>query len=513
MNNRRFYFSLLVASILGGAVALGGYSFLIEEPRPKEMGIDAQQQYMQFSRYKGNSGNAARRSDNLSTGINFTDGAAKATPAVVHIKTYYDGYAKEHGRYSMEELLEDFFGGEAAPEGFQDDMGRIATGSGVIISPDGYIATNSHVVEGATRIQVELNDKRSFEAVVMGNDPSTDLALLKVEGEDQLPFIPYGNSDEVKVGQWVMAVGNPFDLTSTVTAGIVSAKGRNINILRSKSRLSIEAFIQTDAAVNPGNSGGALIDLKGNLVGINTAIATNTGSYAGYSFAVPVSLVRKVMADLQEYGEVRRALMGVSIQDLDAELASKIGAEEIRGVYISGIASSGGAAEAGIVPGDIVVEIDGRDVNSVSNLQELVARHRPGEQIKVSYKRKGQAYTTVVTLQGQSAEPIAMQPPDEDGPRPEDARLSIPEFGGVLSPISDADRSRLQIEGGARVVEITDSRLSSAGMKEGFIITKIDRQPINTPQDVRDAVIGVSGGLLVEGYNANGEREFIGVGF
>lgn len=509
MNSGRFYISLLTASIMGGIVALGGYSLLEDDSQPQNMSIE-QQQYMQLSRYRKSPDNAVSRAV-VSSGVNFTVGAAKATPAVVHIKTYYDGYAKEYGRYSMEELLKDFFGDQPAPEDFGDDMDRIATGSGVLISSNGYIATNSHVVEGASRIEVELNDKRTFDAVIMGNDPSTDLALLKVEGEG-FAFLPYGNSDQVKVGQWVMAVGNPFDLTSTVTAGIVSAKGRNINILRAKSRLSIESFIQTDAAVNPGNSGGALIDLEGNLIGINTAIATNTGSYAGYSFAVPVSLVRKVMADLQEFGEVRRALMGVSIQDIDSELAEKIDVEKIEGVYISGISTTGGAADAGIEPGDIVTKIDGKAVNSVSSLQELVARRRPGEKIDVSYKRNGKEYSTVITLQGSTSDPMAMRRSD-DKTNPSDAKLAIPEFGGVLSPVSDADRVRLNIEGGAKLVEITDGKLSSAGIAEGFIITKIDKQPINTPIDVRKAIEGVSGGVLIEGYNAKGEREFVGVGF
>ncbi len=507
MNSGRSYLSLLSASILGGIVALGGYSLIQDEDKAQQQSIEAQQ-FVQLSKFRKEPQAVYRGS--VPEGANFVKGAAKATPAVVHIKTYYDGYANEYGRYSMEELLKDFFGGET-PEDYSDDMDRIATGSGVLITPDGYIATNSHVVEGASRIEVVLNDKRRYEALVMGNDPSTDLALLKIE-ETELNFLSYGNSDQVQVGQWVLAVGNPFDLTSTVTAGIVSAKGRNINILRAKSRLSIESFIQTDAAVNPGNSGGALIDLEGNLIGINTAIATNTGSYAGYSFAVPVTLVRKVMADLQEFGEVRRALMGVSIQDLDAELANKMSIEKIEGVYISGIASSGGAAEAGIEPGDIVTKIDGRKVNSVSTLQELVARHRPGDKIEVEYKREGQVKQATITLQGQQEDMVAMQRAEEKEVDA-DEKLAIPEFGGIFSGISESDRNRLDIEGGAKVVELTDGKLRSAGIEEGFIITKVDKQPIGSPEDLRMAISGVTGGLLIEGYNPNGEREFVGVGF
>lgn len=510
MNSGKFYISIVLSSVIGGLMALGGYMLVNGEGSGTPKSIE-EQQNIYLSHY-----DPQKRKVVVPNGLDFTAGATKSTPAVVHIKSYYDGYAKEYGRYSMEELLRDFFGGEA-PDDYADDMERMATGSGVLITANGYIATNNHVVEGASSIEVVLNDKRSYEGEVIGTDPSTDLALIKIKDEG-LPFLVYGNSDEVNVGQWVLAVGNPFDLTSTVTAGIVSAKARNINILRSKSRLSIESFIQTDAAVNPGNSGGALVNLEGELIGINTAIATNTGSYAGYSFAVPVTLVRKVMVDLQEFGEVKRALMGVSIQEIDAKMADALSLKQIKGVYISGVASEGGAAQAGLEPGDVVVSINGKPVNSVSELQELVARHRPGQSIDVNYKRGNLYMQASITLQGQQppTDGFAQRPEEEDGAALEEnieKGIDIPELGGSFAPISEADQKAFAIDAGVKVLSISEGRLKDAGMKDGFIITKVDKQPISSPADLQAAIANVSGGLLIEGYNKEGQREFIGVGF
>ena len=286
-------------------------------------------------------------------GLNFVTAAQRATPAVVHIKTTYNGYASQYGRQSFSEMFEELFG-ESAPEGYHDRNMRSSSGSGVVLSADGYIATNYHVVENASTIEVVMQDKRQYEATVVGTDPTTDLAVVKIEAE-QLPFVRFGNSDQVRIGQWVLAVGNPFDLTSTVTAGIVSAKGRNINILRSRDGLSIESFIQTDAVVNPGNSGGALVDLNGDLVGINTAIATNTGSYSGYSFAVPASLVQKVVEDLIDFGQVQRALLGVRIVDVNAEMAEEFLLPEVAGVMIAGVSAGSGADDAGLLTGDVIL--------------------------------------------------------------------------------------------------------------------------------------------------------------
>ena len=288
-------------------------------------------------------------------GLNFEVAAQLITPAVVHIRTIYGP-----GNFSLNPL-EKYSNPEAQ-----------STGSGVIISDDGFIVTNYHVIEEANTIEIVMNNNQRFFAKVIGSDPTTDLALLKIKAKG-LPFVKYGDSDAITPGQWVLAVGNPFDLNSTVTAGIVSAKARNIGILRDRNGLQIESFIQTDAAVNPGNSGGALVNLKGELIGINSAIATATGAYSGYSFAIPVSLVKKIMDDLLEFGEVQRGLLGIRIEDVTAVLAEKKHLDVIRGVYVSDINKGGAAAEAGIEQGDVITAINKHLVLNMSELQEWVA--------------------------------------------------------------------------------------------------------------------------------------------
>jgi len=374
MSTGKIFFSMLLASLIGGAVSIAGYKYFIADERSQSF-LERQQVVLsKFSNAEGKTKDLSdeqpqkksERNYEIPAELNFVDAAEKVTPAVVHIKTTYNGSAASYGRNSLEDMMKEFFGDRGGDDGFYGNRGqRMSSGSGVIITDDGYIATNNHVVEGASSIEVVLNDKRSYEGKIVGTDPTTDLALIKVSGED-LPFVPFGNSDAVKIGEWVLAIGNPFDLTSTVTAGIVSAKARNINILRNRDSYSIESFIQTDAAVNPGNSGGALVDLEGNLIGINTAIATNTGSYSGYSFAVPVTLVKKVMDDLLSYGEVQRALMGVTILDINAEVAEQMDIKEIKGVYINGVNPGSGADDAGILKGDIILSINGVEVNDVS---------------------------------------------------------------------------------------------------------------------------------------------------
>lgn len=505
MTTRKFLFSLLGASLMGGTIALGGFH-LFSEDNPDDATTLEQKQNVVLSKYYKD----PKKNDEyvVPDGLNFVSAAEKVTPAVVHIKTYYDGKASDYGRNSMEDMLRDFFGDRG--EGGYDDgsMQRMASGSGVIITADGYIATNNHVIEDASKVEVVLDDKRKYDAKVIGTDPTTDLALLKIEGKD-LDFVPYGNSDKVKIGQWVLAVGNPFDLTSTVTAGIVSAKGRNINILRGRSNLSIESFIQTDAAVNPGNSGGALVDLNGKLVGINTAIATNTGSYAGYSFAVPVDLAKKVMEDLAKFGEVRRALMGVNIQDVTAELAEEKGFDKIKGVFIAGVSPDGGAEKAGLKLGDVILSVDGTAVNSVAELQELVARHRPDESIDVVYLRDGNEKETSITLQGARdySETLAESSAKKGN------GFTIPELSGEFAEISEDLKYKFGIDYGVEVLSLSDGKLKDAGLTEGFVITKVDKQIIATPEDLKKVISNISGGALIEGYNKSGDKEYVGVGF
>lgn len=317
--------------------------------------------------------------------VDFTEAADKSIHAVVHIKT------KINQDYYSNPLTDFFFG--TAPKHYRQIM-PLSSGSGVIISEDGYIVTNYHVIRNAEIIDVTFNDKRKYQAKVIGYDTMTDIALLKID-ETGLPFLSYGDSDKLKIGQWVLAIGNPFNLTSTVTAGIVSAKARDINII---SNYGIEAFIQTDAAVNPGNSGGALVDITGKLVGINAAIASNTGSYTGYSFAIPINIVKKVVSDIIKYGEVRRAFLGASIVDLNADIAKYLGVSKTEGVYIYDINANGAAERAGLKTGDIIESINGIKINSLPELQEQLAKYHPGDKINIIVLRKSKKIALTVTL-------------------------------------------------------------------------------------------------------------------
>lgn len=317
----------------------------------------------------------------------FTAAAELSVNAVVHVKTTYS-----IRQTTSDPLLEFFFGRPLQ----QEQRVQQASGSGVIISEDGYIVTNNHVIDKARNIEVVLNDKRTYPATLVGTDPNTDIALLKIE-DTGLPWIAFGNSDSLRVGEWVLAVGNPFNLTSTVTAGIVSAKARSINII--SSDMKIESFIQTDAAVNPGNSGGALVNTRGELVGINTAIASQTGSYTGYSFAVPVTIVNKVVSDLKLYGTVQRGLMGVQIADITAEMKDRLNLTTMQGVYVGNVIQGSAADKAGLQTGDVIISIDDKIIDGTAQLQETVGQHKPGDVIQVQYIRNGQTRQTTLQLQ------------------------------------------------------------------------------------------------------------------
>ncbi|MBW6490225.1 MAG: Do family serine endopeptidase [Lentimicrobium sp.] len=425
----------------------------------------------------------------------FTEAASNTVHAVVHIKTEYQ---RKSSVYDYFFDFRDFFG-ERSPRG---NTPILATGSGVIISPDGYIVTNNHVVTESNRVEVTLNDKRTYEAEIIGLDPSTDLALLKIDAKN-LPFVVYGNSEQLQVGEWVLAVGNPFNLTSTVTAGIVSAKARNINILGSPDGSAIESFIQTDAAVNRGNSGGALVNTRGELVGINAAIASGTGYYAGYSFAIPVNIVRKVVEDLREFGTIQRGFMGVSIRELDSKLAEEQGISDIRGVYVAEVTENGSARSAGIRSGDIILSIEGVSVNSTSELLELVGQHRPGDKIKVAVKRNNKDLDFNVTLKNRDG---------ETGPVRRDEVDINKVLGASFEPVSDELKSQLGIESGLQVTVLSDGKLRAAGVRQGFIITQIDGKRVASRQDLMNILNGKKGGVLVEGIYPNRTRAYYGFG-
>jgi serine protease Do len=422
-----------------------------------------------------------------------TEAAERTVNAVVHVTT-------ETQVQQRDPFADFFYGSRRLPPQTQ-----LGAGSGVIMSDDGYIVTNNHVVEGADKIMVHLNDKRQFEARVIGRDPSTDIALLKVDAKE-LPTLSYGNSDDVRVGEWVLAVGNPMNLTSTVTAGIVSAKARNINILQgdqSRNILPIESFIQTDAAVNPGNSGGALVDASGRLIGINSAIASTTGAFTGYSFAVPANIVRKVAADLMEYGSVQRAFIGVSIGDIDPALAKEIGLEKPQGVYVRELTEGGAAADAGMKAGDVIVKVGNINVNNVAQLQEQVGKFSPGDQVTVSVLRDGSEQVIDMRLRGREG--------STDLASRKEANVSTV-LGAEIKTASAEELKALGLENGVKVVNINGGRLRSSGIREGFIITKVDNARVRDPKEVLQAIDDKRGGVLIEGVYPNGQRAYYGLG-
>ncbi|MFC2114044.1 Do family serine endopeptidase [Bacteroidota bacterium] len=424
--------------------------------------------------------------------FDFTAIAEHITPAVVHIKTTYKA-SPQNNPHSGNPFF-DFFD----PRMF--NYPQSGAGSGVIYSEDGYIITNNHVIEDADQIEVSLYDKRTFKAEVIGRDPQTDLALIKIDVKG-LPTLESGNSDKLKVGEWVLALGNPFNLNSTVTAGIVSAKARSIGILGGGS--SIESFIQTDAAVNPGNSGGALVNVEGKLVGINTAIASRSGQYEGYSFAVPSNIVSKVISDILKYGKVQRGLLGVSIAEVSTEIADEAKLDKPIGVYVGDVLADGAAKEAGIKKGDIIIEINGRKVNSVPELQQEVSMNRPGDKIDVTVIRNGDEKTFKATLKDMKGnEKIIVDKTDE-------LKRSL---GAELVELSSAELSKMGIDYGVRVKSLTTGKMKSAGIPKNFVITRIDRKKVIKVDDVYELLSASEDGVLIEGIEPDGSKGYYGFG-
>ncbi len=464
----------IISAIIGGVVAVAISNYIFKGNAEPIVAADKDEKVYLTKTFTGDSNST-----------DFTVAAERTVDAVVHVKTSYS----ISNTYSFGDPFFDFFFGpqqNVKPQPVQ------ASGSGVILSRDGFIVTNNHVIDNAENIEVVLNDKRTFKAKLVGRDPSTDIALLKIEATD-LPFIPFGNSDEVKVGEWVLAIGNPFNLNSTVTAGIISAKARNIQILN--EQYAIESFIQTDAAVNPGNSGGALVNLKGELIGINTAIASKTGSYAGYSFAVPSSIAKKIVTDLIEFGEVQRAILGIGIDELTEELATEKGIKEIKGVYIGQVYEKGAAEKAGIQVGDVILSINGIDVNSMSQLQEQISKYRPNQQVDVVVNRNNSKKHFTVTLTNM-----------KNGLDLITTNSILEKLGAKFSEITDKQKMELRINGGLQVSELMDGAVKESGIKKGYIITRINRAQINSIEDLKRIMEISSGAVLVEGVYPNGTR-------
>jgi len=381
---------------------------------------------------------------------------------------------------------DDFWRNYFPPEGNQPQI-QLGSASGVIVSNDGYIVTNNHVISNTESIEIVLNDQRSFKAKVIGSDPSTDLALLKIDANN-LSFIEFGNSDSVEVGDVVLAVGNPFNLASTITAGIVSAKARNINILNDRS--AIESYIQTDAAVNKGNSGGALIDVNGKLVGINAAIATPTGSYAGYSFAIPVEIVKKTIDDLLKYGKALRGFLGVIISDMNGEKASSLGINYSTGVMVESLQPDGAAIKAGILPKDVIIKIDDSIIENSPQFREIIARHRPGEKVILTLIRKGKEKIIPVTLI--PYEEIVASPTIRNG--------ILKTLGIEIENLTDNEKRNYRISGGVKITKIYKGKIASyTDIKEGFLIAKVNGKNINNTDDFIAEMRDKKGGVMLEG--------------
>jgi S1-C subfamily serine protease len=506
----------LLTAFVGGAMALGTYKVFENKYADSMSFEDKQKVYFASNKELGNITSSAGE-------VDFTQAAAAVTPAVVYIRTTYTSTANNDQDDQMQQMFGDLFG-QRMP---RNNTPQRASGSGVIISPDGYIVTNNHVVSKADKIEVSMNDHRTFKAKVIGTDPNTDLALIKIDATN-LPIVKLGNSDDARVGEWVLAVGNPFNLTSTVTAGIVSAKGRAIGIIgqddddnaqmspfggfggrmrgqsqaEPKVKTGIESFIQTDAAINPGNSGGALVNTKGELIGINSAIASHTGSYEGYGFAVPINLAKKVLNDIKEYGAVKRGYIGVNFQELNDDVAENLHINKNVGLYVNNVIEGSGAEAAGLKKGDIISKVEGNTVYESSDLQERVARLQPGDKVHLTVLRDGAEKNFTVTLKAESGVAKA----NTAATTRSSAEL-YNKLGASFVPASAAQKARYHINGGVVVTQVRPGGIfDDLEIETGTIITDINKQPVNSIADIDKAVTNLKDGKLlsISGYTNYG---------
>ncbi|WP_276089445.1 Do family serine endopeptidase [Pedobacter sp. JY14-1] len=487
---------IVLAAFVGGAAAIGGYKML--ERQDQSLSFEEQQKVIFANNPKISSAGA----------VDFVEAAAAVSPAVVHIKTTYGNTSSRVGG-SPFDMFEEFFGGGGRR---MQSVPRAASGSGVILTPDGYIVTNNHVVEKADKIEVILSDRRKVAAKVIGTDPNTDLALIKVEASN-LPIVKMGNSDNVQIGEWVLAVGFPLDLQTTVTAGIVSAKARSIGILArnqeppteeeyeeyqrtgklpSRANTSIESYIQTDAAINPGNSGGALVNASGELVGINAAIASQSGRNEGYGFAIPVNLAKKILDDFRKYGEVKRGYIGVSFTTLDADNAEKLDVKDITGLYVSEVLPNSGAAAAGLKKGDIIKKVDGVTIYDSPDLQERIGRLSPGDKIQLTYLRDGQLKNVSVTLKSRGDEDTRPKTASSNKP----TGTSFDKLGATFAPASEAQKAKYGVKSGVVVTGTERGKLfDNWEVPKGVIITSVNGRPVNSSKDVENALPNSRNGM------------------
>lgn len=503
----------LVAAVGSGA-AIGTSAYMMNHQQYLVSGDSTSNVFSQPVRMVNYASVAAENTD-------FTMAAESAVHGVVHIMATQNADESASQRQYIDPF--EYFFGFGGGGSFQRPKAqpRVGAGSGVIISTDGYIITNNHVIEGADELEVTLNDNRKFDAKLIGTDPATDIALIKIDAKD-LPTIPFGDSEKLKVGEWVLAVGNPFNLTSTVTAGIVSAKGRGIS-LGSDDKSKIESFIQTDAAVNPGNSGGALVNTKGELVGINTAIYSETGSYAGYSFAVPISIAGKVASDLKQYGTVQRAVLGVQIigvgdimDQLSMPNVPDKYKEELKGMkenikvsegaYVAEFADRSVAKEAGIEVGDVIISVNGVKVKSANALQEQIGKYRPGDKVTVKVNRKGTEKSFEVQLKNAQGSTKVVTPSD-----------GTELLGGAFKALTDKEKREYGVSYGIEVTGLTNGKLKDAGIKKGFIIMVVNNQRVKTPEDLEKIVDDIlhgraeDQGLFIKGFYPNGRTKYYAI--
>ncbi|MEJ7557257.1 MAG: trypsin-like peptidase domain-containing protein [Pedobacter sp.] len=494
---------IALAAFIGGAAAIGGYKLL--EPSRNELTLAEQQQVLFANNPKISSAGT----------LDFVEAAAAVSPGVVHIKTSYGSTSASKGEASPMDMFEDFFGGGGNRRGQRQP--RAASGSGVILTPDGYIVTNNHVVDKADKIEVILSDRRKVSATVIGKDANTDLALIKVDATN-LPVVKMGNSDNVQIGEWVLAVGFPLDLQTTVTAGIVSAKARSIGILnrtqpteeqfeeyqrtgKAPSSPSIESYIQTDAAINPGNSGGALVNANGELIGINAAIASQTGTNVGYGFAIPINLAKKILDDFKKYGEVKRGYIGVSFVALDADNAETYKVKDVSGLYVNDVIANSGAAAAGLKKGDIIKKVEGSIIYDSPDLQEKIGRLNPGDKVQITYLREGQLKTTSIVLKPESsikeAQPALAAK----------SGASIEKLGATFSALSPQAKIKLGLKNGVVVTKTNTSGLFyQYDLTPGTVITSINDVPLNTTADVTAALAKSSDKIKVVGILPDGGK-------
>jgi serine protease Do len=452
--------SFLGMAILGGALTLGFYKMLFNEQVIIERSLPVPVESLQ-----SNFNPTYDKANSVETATDFTVAAERTVHAVVHVKN--TAIRTQTDRSDL------FFGRGNGQRKYE----QVGTGSGVIISADGYIVTNNHVIDGASELEITLNNKRKYKAVLIGSDAANDIALLKIEADTDLTYVPFANSDNIKIGEWVLAVGNPYNLTSTVTAGIISAKGRDL-----EGNRNIESFIQTDAAVNPGNSGGALVNSRGELIGINTAISSKTGSFIGYSFAVPSNIARKIIDDILEFGAVQEAILGINIDSTD---------ENIDGVKIATVVADSGAKNAGLKSGDVIKKLNNVKISKFSELRGQLTAMRPGESLDITVYRDGKLLTKKVKLSKK------------------DTFVST-SFNIVLKDISKSDKKKYDILNGAKIIRNANRNLIYYGVKEGFIITKINKKPVlnaSEASNLLDSLLGSGQQVYIEVLNLEGEKE------